>query len=166
MNILDAAVHQTSRDQEALPRPVSGSGIAPGMKHHPEHKQPWPECMKIAFTTTGHFDPSLYQYRIALATISLVLLVLKSKFALFAGVRSVVCVCTHVSEHLDLSGRLLVDTESSLLQAGRTLSDMPPKDQEATVVCIINHGLHQPQISGVQSQGWQSPLPNSAPHVT
>lgn len=77
MDILDAAVDQTSRDQEALPRPVSGSGIAPGMKHHSEHKQPWPECMKIAFTTTtGHFDPSLYQCHIALATISLTLLVL------------------------------------------------------------------------------------------
>lgn len=73
MYILYAAVHQTSRDQEALPRPVSGSGTAPGMKHHSEHMQPWPECMKIAFTTTGHFDPSLYQCHMALPTISLAL---------------------------------------------------------------------------------------------
>lgn len=70
MNILYAAVHQTSRDQEALPRPVSGSGITPGMRHRLEHKQPWPECMKIASTTTGHFDPSMYQCHMALATIS------------------------------------------------------------------------------------------------
>lgn len=73
------------------------------------------------------------------------------------------CVHTQASEYLDLSGRLLVDTESPLLQAGRTVSDTPPKDQEATVVCIINCGLHQPQISSVQSQDWQSPFPNSLP---
>lgn len=73
MDILYAAVHQTSRDQEALPRPVSRSGIAPGMKYHSEHKQPCPERMKIALTTTGHFDPSMYQCHMALVTVSLAL---------------------------------------------------------------------------------------------
>lgn len=57
--------------------------------------------------------------------------------------------CTQTSEHQDLSGRLLGDLNPPLLQEGRTLSDTPPKDQEATVVCIINHGLHQPEIFGV-----------------
>lgn len=64
MDILDPAVHQTSRDQDALPSPVSGSAIAPNMRHHSEHKLPWSECMKIAVNTTGHFDSCM-----ALATI-------------------------------------------------------------------------------------------------
>lgn len=72
------------------------------------------------------------------------------------------CVCAH-TKHLDLSGRLLVDTEFPLLRVGRTQSDTPPKDQEATAVCAINHGLQQPQNSGVESQGWHSPFPNSLP---
>lgn len=150
MDILYAAVHQTSRDQEALPRPVSRSGIAPGMKHHSEHKQPWPECMKIAFTSTGHFDPSTYQCHMALATISLALFCLKGKFGLSVGVLS-------VCAHRPLSTRICLGDSwetwiPPLLQEGRTLSNTPPKDQEATVVCIINHGLHQPEIFGVESQ--------------
>lgn len=123
--------------------------------------------MKIAFTTRGHFDPSMYQCHMALATISLALWVLIGRFGLFVGELICwmcwMCVCTQASEHLDLSGRLLVDTESPLVQAGRTVSDTPPKDQEATAVCTINHGLHQSQISGVERQEWQSPFLNSLP---